>query len=87
LASGAIGVETGWAENMNKYSCTLSIGGDIFFATLVAENEQQAREMAMTATNKHEAGTGGRSRSWSVRVLQADVEGPAEVLSSGHREA
>ncbi len=72
---------------MNKYSCTLSIGGDIFYATLIAEDEQQARDMAMTATNKHEAGTGGRARSWSVRVLQPEVEGPAQVLSSGHREA
>ena len=74
-------------KTMTKYSCTLSIGGDIYFATLIAENEQQAKEMAMTATNKHEAGTGGRTRSWSVRVLQADVEGPAQVLASGTREA
>jgi hypothetical protein len=65
----------------------MSIGGDIYFATLIAESEEQARDMAKTATNSQEAGTGGRSRSWSVRVLEANVEGPAQVLSSGQREA
>ena len=31
---------------MNKYSCTTSTVGSIHFVTLIAENEQQAKEMA-----------------------------------------
>ena len=66
---------------MNKYSCTMSLGEDIFFATLIAETPQQAREMAVAETRK------GRVRDWSVAVLEADVPGPAQFLGTGNREA
>lgn len=66
---------------MNKYSCTMSAIGDIYFATLIAEDEQQAREMAIGETKQ------GEPRNWSVRVLEQGVDGPARVLSSGNREA
>ena len=66
---------------MNKYSCTMSIGEDIFFATLIAENDQQAKEMAVAETKQ------GRPRTWSVRVLETGVDGPARSLSIGAREA
>jgi hypothetical protein len=66
---------------MNKYTCTMSIGEDIFFATLVAENDQQAKEMAVAETKR------GQPRNWSVRVLEAGVEGPARTLATGAREA
>jgi hypothetical protein len=68
-------------EDMTKFSCTMSIGSDIFYATLIADNEQQAREMAVTETKK------GEARNWSVRVLEAGVEGPARSLASGSRDA
>jgi hypothetical protein len=70
---------------MNKYSCTMMGIGDIYYVTLIAENEQQAREMALTETQK--GGYAGRPRNWSVGVLEADVEGPVRVLDSGNREA
>ena len=66
---------------MNKYSCTMSSISDILFATLVAENDQKAKEMAIAEMKA------GEPRNWSARVLEANVEGPARVLSSGRREA
>jgi hypothetical protein len=71
--------------SVNKYSCTMMGIGDIYYATLIAENEQQAREMAMAETQK--GGYAGRPRNWSVGVLEADVEGPARILDCGNREA
>jgi hypothetical protein len=72
---------------MLKYSCTKSLGEDIFYATLIAEDPQQAREMAVEETNRKWSRNGGRPRDWNVAVLEADVEGPARVLDCGHREA
>ena len=54
---------------MMKFSCTMSSGSDIFYATVIAENAQQAREMAETKK--------GRSREWNVAVLEPEVLGPA----------
>jgi hypothetical protein len=61
---------------MNKFSCTRSLGEEIYYATLIAENEQQARDMALEETNKKWSRSGGRAREWSVRVLESGVEGP-----------
>jgi hypothetical protein len=72
---------------MIKYSCTKSLGEDIFYATLIAEDPQQAREMAVEETNRKWSRNGGRPRDWNVAVLEADVEGPARVPDCGHREA
>ena len=66
---------------MNKYSCSMASVGDIWFATVVAENEDQAKEIAIAETKK------GQPRNWNARVLETEVEGPARSLSSGHREA
>jgi len=70
---------------MNKYTCTMMGIGDIWYVTLVAENEQQAKEMAMAETEK--GGYAGRRRNWSAGVLEQGVEGPARILDSGNREA
>jgi len=56
---------------MMKFSCTMSSGSDIFYATVIAENAQQAREMAAAETKK------GRPREWNVAVLEPEVLGPA----------
>ena len=72
---------------MIKYSCTKSLGEDIFYATLIAENPQQAKEMAVEETNRKWSRNGGRPRDWNVAVLEAEVDGPARVLDCGHREA
>jgi hypothetical protein len=72
---------------MIKYSCTKSLGEDIFYATLIAEDPQQAKEMAVEETNKKWSRNGGRPRDWNVAVLEAEVDGPARVLDCGHREA
>jgi hypothetical protein len=72
---------------MKKFSCTLVAIGEIYYATLVAEHEQQAREMAVAETNEKWFGNGGRPRNWSVAVLEADVSGPARILDCGQREA
>lgn len=71
---------------MNKYTCTRMSVSDIYFATLVAENEDQAREMCIAEAAKRGYGD-SRPRNWSVRVLEADVEGPAQMIDCGHREA
>jgi len=67
--------------DMTKFGCTMVSGSDIFYATVVAEDVKQAREMAATETKK------GRSREWSVAVLQADVPGPARFLGEGAQDA
>jgi len=72
---------------MDKFSCTRSLGEEIYYATLIAENEQQAREMALDATNQKFSRSGGRLREWSVRVLESDVDGPARIIDCGYREA
>ena len=72
---------------MNKFSCTRSLGEEIYYATLVAENEQQAREMALAETNQKFSKSGGRLREWSARVLESDVDGPARIIDCGYREA
>jgi hypothetical protein len=72
---------------MNKFSCARSLGEEIYYATLIAENEQQAREMALAETNQKFSKSGGRLREWSVRVLESDVDGPARVIDCGYREA
>ena len=72
---------------MNKFSCTRSISEEIYYATLIAENEQQAREMALAETNRKWSRSGGRPREWNVRVLEADVDGPARIIDCGYREA
>jgi hypothetical protein len=66
---------------MNKYSCTMSSISEFHFATLVAETDQQAKEMAAAETKA------GEARNWSARVLESNVEGPARLLASGRREA
>ncbi len=72
---------------MIKFSCTRSLGEDIFFATLIAENEQEAKEMAIAETNQKFQKNGGRPREWSVRALELGVDGPARIIDCGHREA
>jgi hypothetical protein len=36
---------------MNKFSCTRSLGEEIYYATLIAEDAQQARGMAAGREN------------------------------------
>jgi hypothetical protein len=72
---------------MNKFSCIRSLGEEIYYATLIAENEEQARDMALEETNKKWSRSGGRAREWSVRVLESGVEGPARIIDCGYREA
>ena len=54
---------------MNKYSCTTSTVGSIHFVTLIAENEQQAKEMAVAEAKV------GQPRGWSARVLRGRRRG------------
>ena len=71
---------------MNKYTLTMMSISDIYYATLIAENDDQAREMCIAEAQKLGYGN-SRPRNWSVRVLEADVEGPARIIDCGHREA
>jgi hypothetical protein len=66
---------------MTKYGCTMISGAEIFYATVVAEDVKQAREMAAAETRK------GRPREWSIAVLEADVAGPVRFLGTGAQEA
>jgi hypothetical protein len=72
---------------MNKFSCTRSLGEEIYFATLIAESPQQAKEMAIEEVNQKFHKSGGRVREWSIRVLESEVDGPARILDCGYREA
>jgi hypothetical protein len=54
---------------------------------LIAENEQEAREMALAETNRKWSRSGGRLREWNVRVIEAGVDGPARIIDCGYREA
>ena len=56
-------------------------GSDIFYATLIAEDTKQAKEMAAAETKK------GRPREWSVAILESDVAGPARFLGTGAQDA
>jgi hypothetical protein len=71
---------------MNKFTCTRMSISDMVYATVVAESEEQAREMAMAEATKRGYGA-GRLRSWSVRVLEEGVDGPAQIIDCGNREA
>jgi hypothetical protein len=64
-----------------KFSCTMVSGSDIFYATVIAEDVKQAREMAASETKK------GRPREWSAAVLEPDVPGPARFLGTGAQDA
>jgi hypothetical protein len=66
---------------MIKFSCSMISGSDIFYATLIAEDPKQAREMAAAETKK------GRPREWSVAVLESEVAGPARFLGTGAQDA
>ena len=66
---------------MDKFSCNMISGGDIVFATVVAEDAKQAREIAAAETQQ------GRPREWSVTVIESDVAGPARFLGAGAQEA
>ncbi|HYU13036.1 MAG TPA: hypothetical protein VEK82_10705 [Stellaceae bacterium] len=66
---------------MTKFGCTMTSGGDIFYATVIAEDAKQAREMVAAETKK------GRPREWSVAVLEAEVAGPARFLGAGAQDA
>ena len=72
---------------MIKFSCTRADVGEIHYATVIAENEQEAKDMAVAETNKRRRGSGGRARNWSASVLESDVPGPARMLDCGYREA
>jgi hypothetical protein len=74
-------------REMNKFSCTRSLGEDIFYATLIAEDAEQAKEMALAEVNAKWGRSGGRLREWNVALLEAGVDGPARILDCGHREA
>jgi hypothetical protein len=74
-------------RDMNKFSCTRSLGEEIYYATLIAENDQQAKQMAIEETNRKFSKSGGRLREWSVRVIEPGVEGPARIIDCGYREA
>jgi len=67
--------------NMIKFSCSMISGSDIFYATLIAEDAKQAKEMAAAETKK------GRPREWSVAILESDVAGPARFLGTGAQDA
>ena len=66
---------------MTRFGCTMTSGGDIFYATVIAEDAKQAREMVAAETKK------GRPREWSVAVLEPEVAGPARFLGSGAQDA
>ncbi len=66
---------------MTKFGCTMSVGSDIFYVTVIAEDAKQAREMAAAETRQ------GRPREWSARALESDVAGPARFLGSTAQEA
>src|SRR5258705_12662862 len=74
-------------KRMIKYSCTKSQGEDIFYATLIAESPQQAKEMAVEETNRKWSRNGGRPPEPKRAGFQARVGGPPPVVAVGPRQA
>jgi hypothetical protein len=74
-------MDLAWRMTMTKFSCNMVSGSDIFYATVIAEDAKQAREIAAAETKK------GRPREWSVSVLETEVAGPARFLGSGAQDA
>lgn len=72
---------------MTKYSSTMTSGSYLYYTTLIADTEQQAREMAVIETNKRWSGYGGRPRDWNVAVVESGVSGPARMLECSYRSA
>ena len=72
---------------MTRFSCTMSSGSFFYYVSLIAENPQQAREMALAEATQKLQVTGGRPREWSAVAVEADVAGPAQILDSGRRNA
>lgn len=70
---------------MTKYSCTMSSGSFFYYVSLIAENPQQAREMALAEATEKLQVTSGRLRDWSAAAVETDVAGPAQILDSGRR--
>jgi hypothetical protein len=70
---------------MTKFSCTMSSGSFFYYVSLIAENPQQAREMALAEATEKLQVTGSRPREWSAVVVEADVAGPGRILDSGRR--
>ena len=66
---------------MTRFGCTMTSGGDIFYATVIAEDAKQARELAAAETKK------GRPREWSIAILESEVAGPARFLGAGAQDA
>jgi len=69
---------------MIKYGCTMSVGSDIFFATLIAEDAKQAREMAAAET-KQGRPRNGASRYWTRTSPARPVPRPRKTKR--HRSA
>jgi hypothetical protein len=71
---------------MMKFSCTRVAVSDIFYATLIAESADEAKQMALDEVERQWLGEGGKLRNWTVGIIERDVDGPARVLDSGRRD-
>ena len=74
---------------MNRFSCTRSLGEDIYFTTLVAENEQQAREMAVAEVNQKYLKNGGRPGSGASGFWNRRSTAPpaSSIAATARRES
>ena len=69
---------------MTKYRCTQTYRGTVYYVTLLADTEQQAREMATVESKQKGYSLYGGS-AWNVSVVEARASGPARVLECGYQ--
>jgi hypothetical protein len=69
---------------MRTYRCTHSTGSYLYYATVVAADEQQAKEIAAVSSDKKWPGYGlGRVR-WNVSLVKSGESGPARILECSY---
>lgn len=72
---------------MNKFSWTRSFGEDIFYATLIAENEHTPEKWRLTRPTRNGREMALAPRVWNVAILEAGVDGPPAFSIAGTGEA
>ena len=69
---------------MRKYRCTLSSGSYLYYVTVVAASEQQAKEMAAVEADKKWRGYGLGRAGWNVALVESSASGPARILECNY---
>ena len=70
---------------MKKYRCTLTSGSFLYYATVIAGDEQHAKELAATEADSRWSGCSLGTARWNVAQLESGVSGPARVIDCDYK--